>query len=178
MSNFVSSETQNLNLYSCPNLLAYLLTSLHVGLYEMLMAMKSTRSSSLVTLACPSTSSFLRITDRFFQHASPRLWYQLPATLRQPRTNLPMSDSPIVLWVALLPSVPSTHHSHHPSPPHFFIPGLKPSFSAKSSHYSLPFLLQDWLHGFLGLFTDTSKHIRFLLFSFSFFRGFSFYFMR
>jgi len=97
MSNFVSSETQNLNLYSCPNLLAYLLTSLHVGLYEMLMAMKSTRSSSLVTLACPSTSFFLRITDRFFQHASPRLWYQLPATLRQPRTNLPMSDLPIVL---------------------------------------------------------------------------------
>jgi len=23
-----------------------------------------------------------------------------------------------------------------------------------------PFLLQDWLHGFPGLFTDTSEHIR------------------
>ena len=53
-----------------------------------------------------------------------------------------------------------------PSPTHFFIPGLKPSFSANPFHRSLPFLLQDWLHGFPGLFTDTSEHIRFLLFSF------------
>ena len=48
----------------------------------------STRSSSLVTLARPSTSSSLRITDRSFQYASPRLWNRLPASLRQPRTNL------------------------------------------------------------------------------------------
>ena len=32
------------------------------------------------------------------------------------------------------------------------------------SHRILPFLLRDWLHGFLGLFTDTSKHIRFYFF--------------
>ena len=32
---------------------------------------------------------------------------------------------------------------HIPSPPHSFIPGLKPSFSAYPSHHSLPFLLQD-----------------------------------
>ena len=49
---------------------------------------RSTRSSSLVTLARPSTSSSLRITNRSFQYASPRLWNQLPASLRQPRTNL------------------------------------------------------------------------------------------
>ena len=30
-----------------------------------------------------------------------------------------------------------------PSPPHSFIPGLKPSFSASPSHRSLPFLLRD-----------------------------------
>ena len=30
-----------------------------------------------------------------------------------------------------------------PSPPHSFISGLKPSFSADPSHRSLPFLLQD-----------------------------------
>jgi len=53
-----------------------------------------------------------------------------------------------------------------PSPPHSFIPGLKPSFSAKPSHRSLPFLLQDWLRGFPGLFTNTSEHIRFLVFLF------------
>jgi len=43
----------------------------------------------------------------------------------------------------LLPSVPSTHHSHHSSRPHSFIPLLKPFFSTNSSHRSLPFLLQD-----------------------------------
>jgi len=48
--------------------------------------------------------------------------------------------------------------------------GVKPfSFSASPSRRSLPFLLQDWLHGFRGLFTDTSEHIRFyfLVFLFS-----------
>ena len=49
---------------------------------------RSTRSSSLVTLARPSTSSSLRITDCSFQYASPRLWNQLPAPLRQTCTNL------------------------------------------------------------------------------------------
>ena len=55
---------------------------------------RSTRSSSLVTLARPSTSSSLRITHLSFQHASPRLWNQLPASLRQPRNNLSSSHSP------------------------------------------------------------------------------------
>ena len=52
---------------------------------------RSTRSSSLVTIARPSASS---ITDRSFQYASPRLWNQLPASPRQPRTNLCNSVSP------------------------------------------------------------------------------------
>ena len=65
-----------------------------------------------------------------------------------------------VLSVAL-PPVPWTHHFHHPLPLHSFTPGLKLSFSANPSHRSLPFLLPDWLHGFPGLFTDTSEHIRF-----------------
>ena len=60
-----------------------------------------------------------------------------------------------VLWLALPPSVPSTHHSRHPSPLRSFIPDLKPSFSANPPHHSLPFLLHYWLHGFPGLFTDT-----------------------
>ena len=60
-----------------------------------------------------------------------------------------------------------------PSPPHSFIPGLKPSFFVNPSHRCLPFLLPDWLHGFPGLFTDTSVHIRFLLFSFFLFSTFS-----
>ena len=55
---------------------------------------RSTRSLSLVTLARPSTSSSLRITDRSFQYVSPRLWNQLPASLRQSRSNLSNFASP------------------------------------------------------------------------------------
>ena len=55
---------------------------------------RSTRSSPLVTLTRPFTSSSLRITDRSFQYASFRLWNQLPAPLRQPHTNLSNSASP------------------------------------------------------------------------------------
>ena len=72
---------------------------------------RSTRSSSLVTLARPSTSSSLRITDitdRSFQYASPRLWNQLPASLRQPRTNLSNSASPSSM--SGTSSIGSIHH--------------------------------------------------------------------
>ena len=49
-------------------------------------------------------------------------------------------------------------------PTHSFTPGLKPSFSANSSHCSPSFLLLKYsLHGFPGLFTVTSEHICFLL---------------
>ena len=103
----------------------------------------STRSSSLVTLARPSTSSSLRITDRSFQYASPRLWNQLSASHRQPRTNLFHSDSS----TSVTPSIGSVDSPVsspiRPSPFHRFIPGLKPSFSANPFHRGLPFLLQD-----------------------------------
>ena len=84
-----------------------------------------------------------------------------PGFFREPRINLSNSDSPIVLRVAILPLVPSTHHSHHLATLRCFIPGVKPSFSAKRSRRSLPFLLYDWFPGFPGLFTDTSEHIPF-----------------
>ena len=45
-------------------------------------------------LSLTSTPSSLRITDRSFQYASPCLWNQPPASLRQPRTNLSNSASP------------------------------------------------------------------------------------
>ena len=57
-----------------------------------------TYRNGLFTLARPSTSSSLRTTDRFFQYASPRLWNQLPASLRQPRANLSNADSPSLEW--------------------------------------------------------------------------------
>jgi len=74
----------------------------------------STRCSSLVTLTRPSTSSSLRITDRSFQYAYPRLWNQLPASLCQPRTNLSTFASPSSL--SGTSSVPSTHHSSSITP--------------------------------------------------------------
>jgi len=43
----------------------------------------STHSSSVVNLSCPPTIS-LKITDRSFRYASPRLWNQLPDSCRQP----------------------------------------------------------------------------------------------
>ena len=90
---------------------------------------RSTRSSSLVTLARPSTSSSLRITDRSFQYASPRLWNQLPAPLRQPRTNLSNSASPsCTSGTSSIGSIDSPLSS--PITPHSFIPGSKTSFSA------------------------------------------------
>jgi len=45
-----------------------------------------TRSSSFVTLARPSVSSSLQITNRSFTYASPYLWNQLPSSFRQPHS--------------------------------------------------------------------------------------------
>jgi len=58
---------------------------------------RSTRSSFVVTLARPPSSSSLKITDRSFRYASPCLWNQLPLSLRQPHsiTSSSISYSPI-----------------------------------------------------------------------------------
>jgi len=58
---------------------------------------RSTRSSSVVTLARPPTLSSLKITDRSFRYASLCLWNQLPLSLRQPHSGTSSSifNSPI-----------------------------------------------------------------------------------
>ena len=53
---------------------------------------RSTRSSSVVTLSRPPTISSLKMTDRSFRYASPRLWNQLPDSFRQPQQSC--LDSP------------------------------------------------------------------------------------
>jgi len=54
-----------------------------------------------------------------------------------------------------------------PSPTHFFILGLKPSFSANPSHRCPSFfLLQNSLHRFPRFFTVISEHICFYFFNF------------
>ena len=120
-------------------------------------------SSSSFTPARPFTSY------RSSHYASPRLWNQLPASFRQPRTSLSNSTSPSrSSCTTCICSIDSP--LHHPSPFHYFTPGLKPSFSANPSHRNFPFLLHDLLHKFPWPFADTSEHIRlyFLVF-FSFF---------
>jgi len=52
---------------------------------------RGTRSSSVVTLSQPPTSS-LRIIDRSFRYASPHLWNQIPVSFRQPYTKHPADD--------------------------------------------------------------------------------------
>ena len=58
---------------------------------------RSTRSSSLVTLARPPTSSSLRLKNRYFQYAFSGLWNQLPASLRQPNALMsPIRTHPVL----------------------------------------------------------------------------------
>ena len=76
---------------------------------------RSTCSSSLVTLARPSTSSSLRITSRSFRYASLCLWND-GINFLVFSVNLisaPLSLSWLFMLLAHLLTL-STHHSHHP----------------------------------------------------------------
>ena len=88
-----------------------------------------TRSSSLITIARPPSSSS-QITDRSFRYASPSLWNNLPASFRQPYSSF-------VTTIALI-QLSS-------------IPDLKLTCSTNPSHYTDrtgPTGLQpDCLHG-------------------------------
>jgi len=72
---------------------------------------RSTRSSFVVTLSRSPTIS-LKMTDRSFRYASPRLWNQLPDSFRQPHhscldspphplLNLSLSSSPLSSSITL-----------------------------------------------------------------------------
>ena len=91
----------------------------------------STRSSSLVTLARPSTSSSLQITDHTFPYASPCLWNELPPSHCQQRTNLSNSDSPSSLSGTFSIGSIDTPHSSSIAPS-LFHSRLKPSLFCKS----------------------------------------------
>jgi len=91
---------------------------------------RSTRSSSVVTLARPPTSSSLNITDRSFRYASTCLWNQLPLFLRQPHsaTSSSISDSPIPSPITSSSfDSPMIHNSAYSSLPLSFTPSLKPT---------------------------------------------------
>jgi len=60
-----------------------------------------TRSSSAVTLARPSVSSSLQITNRSFIYASPHLWNQLPSSFRQSHSVHSPPSSPHLAHITL-----------------------------------------------------------------------------
>jgi len=77
---------------------------------------RSTHSSAVVTLSRPPTISSLKITDRSFRYALPRLWNQLLDSFRQPHhsrldsshpfLNSSLSSSSLSLFIT-----PSLFHS-------------------------------------------------------------------
>ena len=88
---------------------------------------RSTRSSSLVTLARPPTSSSVRITDRSFRYASPCLWNQLHSSLCQPHSSPSVSVLPV--------HAPTTTFSH--------------SVNSTLSPSITPSLFHSWLKTYL-----------------------------
>ena len=122
---------------------------------------RSTRSSSVVTLSRPPTISSLKITDRSFRYASPRLWNQLPDSSRQPHYSLVS----IHLLIHL-----STHLSHHPRSHH---PSLLQSFTPRSKHPTIPFSqvlnrLYLYIIAFVIMGLDRTYHAHQFIFSFAF----------
>ena len=102
-----------------------------------------TRASSLVTLARPSISSSLQITNRSFKYASPYLWNQLPSSFRQPFCSL--SSSPGSPHPAHIASLQSPHSLSSPITASTFRSGLKTHLFHKSfPPWSLLFLPSDF----------------------------------
>ena len=98
-----------------------------------------------------------KVIERPGVHAFHRVWNQFPASLRQPRTNLPDSNPPVPVTTTTS-SIDSPLSSF--ITPSLFHSSLKPPFSATPSLCSLPFLLQYLLPGLPGL-TDTAEYILF-----------------
>ena len=111
-----------------------------------------------LNITCVRTCSVAQNQRQCAENAvSPRLWNQLPASLRQPRSNLssPDSSSPLSGISSLRFHRLTTPTIHHPSPS--FSPGLKP-FLQILPIVAFLFFFCNRLHGFPGLFTDTSEH--------------------
>ena len=70
---------------------------------------------SVVTLARPSVSSSLQITNRSFRYASPHRWNQLPSSFRQPRCVHAPPGSPHPTYITSSQSSPSFSPSVTPS---------------------------------------------------------------
>ena len=122
---------------------------------------RSTRSSSVVTLSRPPTISSLKITDRSFRYASPRLWNQLPDSFRQPRQSCLDSHPHSPVCSSLLSSLLSSSITHS-----LFHSRLKTYLFNKSfpPQTSLPTRLPH--HN--GTEPDRTYHAHHFIFSFTF----------
>ena len=97
---YIKSQRTTLSSVVCCSVLfslSYLQSSYHCSAFlsaqpDLCSAPRATRSSSVVTLSRPPTSSSLRITNRSFRFASRHLWNQLPVSFRQPCTKHPADD--------------------------------------------------------------------------------------
>ena len=103
----------------------------------------------LLSLSRPPTISSLKITDRSFSYASPRLWNQLTDSFRQPHHScLDSHLHPLIN--SSLSSFPLSSSITF----HSFTPSSKPTFSTNPSHRR--FLLPTGLHHDNGTGLDLS----------------------
>jgi len=104
--------------YKLPSLTYKVLTTSQPDYLHNLIFVQSsgrTRSSSVVTVARPSVSSSLQITNRSFRYASPHLWNQLPFSFRQPHCVHSPPGSPHPTYITSSQSSPSFSPSVTPS---------------------------------------------------------------
>jgi len=111
-----------------------------------LQSLRSTRSSDVVTLARPTSYSSLKVNNRSFRHASPRLWNELPKELREP-----VDDESLSLHCHLIFLSPVYHHHHYHHHHHHH-------FHYSSLHLrSTPDSINSFLHSHPHLFGRISR---------------------
>jgi len=108
-SKSMNASNTSSSLLQLPNLHTFMTSSLFI-----VQCPRSTRFSSVITLARPPTSSSLKTTNRSFRHASPCLWNKLP---RQPHSGISSSiyNSPIASLITSSSSVSPLCSSITPS---------------------------------------------------------------
>jgi len=121
---------------------------------------RSTRSSSVVTLPRPPTISSLKITDRSFRYASPRLWNQLTDSFRQPRQSCLDSPPHSPVSSSLLPSLLSSSVT-----PSLFYSRLKTYLFNKSFP---PYISFTYRTAFMTTGLNRTYHAHRFIFSFTF----------
>jgi len=147
-----STNTLNINFFLLPTKFLQLVDNLITGQPH-----RSTHSSSVVAISRPPTIFSLKITDRSFRYASPRLWNRLPDSSRQPRQSCLFTSSFTSQLITVIVTTLIIHHSFT------FISGSKPTFLTYPSHLDTSSTL-DCLRDHR---TDWTYHVyRFILNSF------------